>query len=109
MNGWTYVTSVESDTKPGKEYVIERRGDGAMRCACERFRFTRGEIGSTQKTCKHLLALNGMAAPVLASFKASQSVKETVRVAIESGGRSHMETFTFRRAISFDGSLGGRS
>lgn len=98
---WTHVTFSASDDKPGKEYEIERRWDGALRCSCESFRFKRGKLGTPAKTCKHMLALSASGRvpddPLIAKGTAV-----TFTVKRETTKRT-VETFTFRRAISFGG------
>ena len=87
--GWEYLTSVESDSKPGRFYDIKRRlSDDVLGCACVSYRFCKGE-----KTCKHLDAYRlgeRVVAAVVNRGEVGRLVSQTV------GG----ETFTFRRAIS---------
>jgi len=99
---WEYVTSAESDDKPGKTYAIDRREDGAMRCACERFRFTKGQIGTPGKTCKHLLAYQAAGGQEVFVQRLTQPSAPT------RGTKVVGETFTFRRAITFGSMTGGR-
>lgn len=101
---WTFVTYAESDSEPGVEYVIDRRPDGAYRCACLSFRFARGLVGTPGKSCRHLRAyLAGLAGDTAALMTAAGLARpadvRTVRIAAE--------TFTFRRAIAFGGLKAG--
>lgn len=105
---WTRVTFAESDAKPGKAYAIERREDGALRCACESFRFRRGEIGTVAKTCKHLDAFRALdfnAQLFASATTATASVPTRTYRKTARGGTvvtETRETFTFtRRAMNF--------
>lgn len=92
---WTYLTYVESDTRPGTYYSIEARaGDGVLRCACHSFRFAPGQLGTPGKTCKHLVAYGaGAALNIFGKHGGTSSLKTAG------------ETFTFRRAFSFAAEL----
>lgn len=93
MTAWEYVTSVESDSKPGERYRIQRRrSDGALGCDCHAFRFSHGAIGAG-KSCRHL-----------AAFRLGEHVIREVRA---TGGQVVSqsvagEKFTFRRAMRFE-------
>lgn len=82
--GWSFVASIESHSRIGKRYEIKRReSDGLLGCSCVAYRFAKGE-----KTCKHLQAFSG-------TTRARAEL--TVRREVVAG-----ETFTVRRAISFE-------
>lgn len=103
---WTHVTFAESDDKPGVEYEVERRADGAMKCGCMSFRFARGEFGSANKTCKHIREWSALAPSMVldASTPITRKVNVQVRRKTATGApvvSAHVETFTFRRAITF--------
>lgn len=83
---WTYVTDVESDSKPGTYYALKRRDDGVIGCACVAWRFNK----QTPRTCKHIDAWR--AAQSTVSFTYAPPVD---RIAVGT------EVFRFRRAISF--------
>ncbi len=94
---WEHVTYAESDDKPGVEYEIMRRPDGFMKCACESFRFARGEFGTPSKTCKHIRTwrtggdvANGQPVFVQRLVQPGPLVR---------GAKVAGETFTFRRAM----------
>ena len=88
---WSGVTFAESDSEPGVEHAIERRPDGAHRCACMSFRFARGQVGSSSKSCKHLRAYLGGVIPPQAVAHLAPTVRTVAG-----------ETFTFR-AMAFGG------
>lgn len=96
---WTYITSVESDSTPGTQYQIKRRSDGALGCDCAAFRFSRGSIG-LGKRCKHVEAY-------LVGEAVARNVTDGRPERVEKQSYCG-ETFTFRRAISFDGNLSQR-
>jgi hypothetical protein len=88
---WTRLGTVESDSEPGVEHVIEQVGTTeAFRCDCMAYRFARGKVGSVEKRCKHILALLG-AQPVVPSHQLVTGQRTKVRG----------EQFTVRRAFNF--------
>ncbi len=93
---WTHVTFVESDDKPGREYEIQRRADGVLRCSCEAFRFIRAPLGADTKACKHMKALGYATREVWRLPAALPTVTLPKRKA-----PTQVETFVFRRAITF--------
>lgn len=86
---WTYVTDVESDSRPGTFYAIKKRDDGTFGCACMAWRFNK----ATPRTCKHLDAFR----MAHVGFDRHSTTLASTRPTISVGG----ETFRFRRAISF--------
>lgn len=54
------LVALASPSKGDKKYEI-RRGRKGFTCSCMGFRFKKGEIGSLEKRCKHLVKLADMA------------------------------------------------
>lgn len=95
---WQHVTYVESDSEPGKRHEIKRRG-ATLGCSCTAYRF------SSPKGCKHLTAFCG-GPDTARAMVAVANAASTRADALPARATVGAETFTFRRAISFDGSLG---
>ena len=89
---WEHAAYVESESEPGHQHEVKRHiTKGRLGCSCHAYRFMRG----SDKTCKHLRALLGLAAA--ATHIDPRVVAAPVRVT--SGG----EMFTVtRRAINFE-------
>ena len=102
---WEHVTYVASDSDPCAEYEIKRRtSDGQVGCSCMAYRFSKGV-----KSCKHMQAF--LCSVVNANRPTPASVVRRSLTVPATLGRiesSNGETFTFRRAISFDGNLSQR-
>lgn len=87
-----HVTYVSSDTDALTTYEIVRRPlDGAILCGCTAFVFNR----DTPRTCKHIRAYQQAGAS--RTYSERQRVAERGKMPTE-----RVETFTFRRAITFD-------
>lgn len=95
---WIPIGWVESESEPGVSYQIKRRpGSDALGCSCKAYQFKRCE-----KTCKHLQAYAGAAAPALGVTvvtRLRQPAPEAATVTVSG------ETFRVRRAISFSNDL----
>ena len=87
--GWVRLGTVESDSEPGVEHVISRRGT-QIGCDCMSYRFRKGE-----KTCKHIEAFAIGSQEALAARRGTEPFPER-RVP----GKQR-ETFTVRRAFAF--------
>lgn len=106
---WAHVTDVESDADPGTTYAIERRADGALRCACMAYRFCRGKQGDPAKTCKHIAAFTNAAYTAGAnSIVVRKSINDLAKARRAGQPVTETETFTLRRAITFEPLGSGR-
>jgi hypothetical protein len=88
-NGKKHVTFVSSDSEYQKEYELATLPDGTLACACMGWAFSKDR----PKTCHHTRAyIAAQGASVYRATKPASKPKEPAKT----------ETFTFRRAISFD-------
>lgn len=95
---WTYVATVESETRPGVRYEIKRAPCGALGCSCPAYRFVKG-----RKSCKHIAALLGVEAMETTT---DRSPDVPARPAAAKVTTHQGETFLVtRRAIVLGGTL----